>query len=337
MKKILFIILMFAIIYSQTNETNKTYTSTDKNQSIITNIEIKNFTDNFKSLIPNIKIAIVIDNKSKKYVYDIMNNLATYFLYKKTNFSLNLYSKKDFNENLMKRYKYIIVYTLDKNIPQPPEDTYLFYPIINKNDVNYSSNNVYFAGIDFVQQIQKLSTLLTEKKAIAINENTYFSKKLLKIEQQELNITSINVNDIIYYQLKNKYIFFNTSSVNTAKILSKLNYLNLPTYLQLAPQINYDPMLIELTQPSAVNKLIIANSIINFPKNLEDFNENLYTNIKFNWLNYASSLLANKIYNLQTNSEEFFLNDFGLYIFDNQVNYKTNLYQIINGGFQKIY
>jgi len=70
---------------------------------------------------------------------------------------------------------------------------------------------------------------------------------------------------------------------------------------------------------------------------LEDYNDNLYTNIRFNWLNYASNLIANKIYNLQTNSDEFFLNDFGLYIFDNQVNYKTNLYQIINGGFQKIY
>jgi len=330
------------ITIPEKNETNSNEKNLTQNNittptinPIITKIET--FDDDFKPLIPNIKIAILFDKKTKKYIFSIMNSLNSYFLYKKVNFSLKIFNKNEINSTALKNYNYIIDYTIDTNLSNLKDYKNLFFPILNKDDVNYSNTNFYFSGIDFKTQIAQLKSLIINTKAVAINENTIFSKKLTQLEKRDLNLTIFNYPKIDYKKLKNKYIFFNTSSIKTAKILSKINYLNIKTSLQLTSQIDYDPLLIELTQNSAVKKLIIANSINSFPKMLEDYNDNLYTNIRFNWLNYASNLIANKIYNLQTNSDEFFLNDFGLYIFDNQVNYKTNLYQIINGGFQKIY
>jgi len=311
--------------------------------------------DNFKSLIPEIKIAVLYDNNMKKYLFDVMNSLNAYFLYKKVNYSLKIFEKKDFNETAVKNYNFVIDYTLNPDITKLNNlQTNIFFPILRKSDVNLTEenqsqnydffntyqpqkSNFYFGGIDFNDQINKLLGLMINNNAVAINSNTYFSKKLTEIESKEINLTIFTYPNIKYPLLENKNIFFNTSSVKTAEILSKINYLDINTSLEFSTQINYDPTLISLTQSNAVKKIILANSILNIPKFLMDYNDNLNTNITFNWLNFNSSVLANKIYNLKTDSDEFFLNDFKLEIFDNEVNYKTNLYQIINNGFKKIY
>jgi len=326
-------------ISNDENTTQIIYTELNFTQNISTTAQTEILTDNFKTLSPEIKIAVIIDeNKMKNYIKDIMNTLNAYFLYKNVNYSIDLYNINSFNEKLANKYTYIIDYTVNENLDRLKNyKNYLLFPILYKNDTNLTNNNFYFSGIDFKKQINKLSTLILKNNIIAINSNTYFSKKLTKLEKEEFNLTIFEYPNINYNLLKNKNIFFNTSSIKTAQILSKINYLDIKTSLQFATQINYDPILISLSQPTSLKNLIIANSIITLPKFLIDYNDNLYTNITFNWLNYTSNLLANKIYNLQTNSDKFFLNDFRVFIFNNQVDYKTNLYQIINGGFQKIY
>ncbi|MEO1923637.1 MAG: hypothetical protein ABGX25_03870, partial [Nautiliaceae bacterium] len=72
------------------------------------------------------------------------------------------------------------------------------------------------------------------------------------------------------------------------------------------------------------------------PGIIEDVNRLLNSDIKYNGRNYSTSVLLNKIYNQITSSDEFYMNDFNLYIFNNQINYKTKLYQIINGAFKPI-
>jgi len=338
-------------------KTDENITKNESNISLtpIVQTQTEILQDNFKSLIPYIKIAVIYDNNMKNFLFDIMNSLNAYFLYKKVNFSIRIFEKKDFNETVAKNYNFVINYTLDTNITKLNNlQTNIFFPILRKSDVNLTEENqsqnydffktytetkssFYFGGIDFKKQINKLLGLMINNNAIAINSNTYFSKKLTEIESKEINITIFTYPKINYQSLENKNIIFNTSSVKTAEILSKINYLDVNTSLQFSTQINYDPNLISLTQPKAVEKIIIANSILNIPKFLIDYNDNLNTNITFNWLNFTSSVLANKIYNLKTDSDEFFLNDFKLEIFNNEVNYKTDLYQIINSGFKKIY
>jgi len=304
------------------------------------NADVEVFNDNFAVEKRNIKVAVVMDKKKFfRYIPLIMNSLNSYFIYKNDDYELRLFDKKNNLEKITQDFSDIIYFTTNKeDIYKLKDYNATFYvPTFNSYDFNETFNNIYFGLIDFKSQVNKLAQYITDDYAIAINSKGTIPKKLLQYEM-ELNITIdfYNFPRVPYYRLRNKFVFLNTSASKTAQILSHLTYKNIITKLQLSSQINYSPLLITITQPQDVEKLIIANSILKVPMDLEDINQNLYTDIKFNWLNYAISVLANKIYNLQTQSDEYYMNDFNLYIFNHQINYKTKLYKIINGAFKSV-
>ena len=318
-------------------EINTTNTLSDNNTT--NPVSIETFKDSFKTLTPTVNIAVVINKKFfKKYLPSIINSLNAYFLYKNANYTIKVFNENNLTSAL--NYQYIFYFGInpsDVNILKNYSN-YFYLPIINKNEVNSSYSNIFFGGIDYKGQINTLSKFIEkEKKIIAINSKTYLSSKIYSIEKKEFNTTAMMYPEINYYDLNNNYIFFNTAASKTAQVLSNINYKNITPFLEFSTQINYDPLLIEITQPQDVTKLIIANSIINVPPILEDYNQLLNTDIEFNWLNYSSTLLANKLYNQITQGDEFYLNDFKLYMFNNQINYKTKLYQIINNSFRVIY
>ena len=322
---------------TEINVSKETNATEESNKSII---QTENFEDTFKSLKPNIKLAIVIDKKFfKKYLSSIINSVNAYFLYKNVNYTIQVFDENNLTDAL--NYQYIMFYAINPNMVYALNNfkNNFYLPIININDIETNSSaNIYFGGINYKNQIKKLSAFIqTDKNIVTINSDTYISHKLSNIEKKEFNLTVMNYPNINYVDLNNSYIFFNTAASKTAQILSNINYKNIQPNLEFSAQINYDPLLIEITQPQDVEKLIIANSILNVPDILEDYNQLLNSDIEFNWLNYSSTLLANKIYNQSTNTNEFYLNDFRLYIFDNQINYKTKLYQIVNNSFRVIY
>jgi len=318
------------------NVSKETNATEESNKSII---QTEKFKDTFKSLKPNIKLAIVIDKKFfKKYLPSIINSVNAYFLYKNVNYTIQVFDENNLTNAL--NYPYIMFYAINPNMVYALNNfkNNFYLPIINKDDVKTNSLNIYFGGIDYKNQIKKLSSFLQiPSHVVIINSNTYISDKLFHLEKKEFNATVMHYTNINYPDLNNSYIFFNTAASKTAQILSNINYKNIQPNLEFSAQINYDPLLIEITQPQDVEKLIIANSILNVPDILEDYNQLLNSDIEFNWLNYSSTLLANKIYNQSTNTNEFYLNDFRLYIFNNQINYKTKLYQIVNNSFRAIY
>jgi len=309
----------------------------ENNESNITITFEETFNSNIKSIKPKIDIAVII-NKTlfKKYLPSIINSLNAYFLYKNCSFNLTVYDINQTKKAL--KHKNIIYYTYNPNDVYKFKDynNTFYFPIINKYEVNFSKPNFFFGGIDYNAQVKKLSYLIETNKTIAINEDTITSKKILNIEKKFFKITSFMDNNINFKTLNNNYVFLNTSPQKSVQILSNIYYQNISPNLILSTQINYSPLLISLTQQEALNKLIIANSIINPPKELADINMLLNSDIKFNWLNYSASILCNKIYNSQSEGDTYLMNDFLIYMFDNQINYKTNLYQIAFKGFKKI-
>jgi len=315
----------------ETNETNET-----NNTQIVTFEEI--FNSNIKTIKPSIDIAVIIDKKLfSKYLPSIINSLNSYFLYKHTEFNLTVYDINQTQEAL--KHKNIIFYTYDPNSVYALRDynNTFYFPMINQNDINVTNSNFYFGGINYESQIKKLGSLIEDTNyTIAINDDTLTSQKLFSIENKTFNAIPYNYQNINFNDLNNTYVFLNTSPQKSAQILSNIYYQNVEPNLILSTQINYTPLLIALTQTEALNKLIIANSIINPPKELADINMLLNSDIKFNWLNYASDILCNKIYNDYSKGDIYFMNDFLVYIFNNQINYNTELYQIIFKGFKKI-
>jgi len=332
--------LNYSKINNEINETNTSNHinidlnfSQEKNNSKVETVT-EEFNTSFKTLNPHIDIAIVFKkNILNRYKKNIINSINAYLLYKNVDFNIKVFNNIQDASNY---YENILYFTTDANLSMLKEyPNNFFFPIIfNPSE---KSDNLFFAGLNFKNQIDKLIAFMKEKKAIIINSNTIMAKKLTLIETNSTNATIMSDNNINYKELNQSYIFFNTPSNKTAQILSNINYQNIETNLQFSSQINYDPLLIKLTQPQDVEKLLIANSLINIPLTLDSYNELFNTNIRFNWLNYTTSLLLNKIYNISSNGEEFFLNDFKMNIFNNQVEYKTKIYQIIDNSFREVY
>lgn len=328
------------------NDTNKTFTKSDEFENNRTDpvrfttriptVE-EDFNDTFISINSKVKFAVVI-NKQKffKFIPSLMNALNAYFAQKGVDYDIKLY---DSDVNLSKiKSEDIIYYAFnDNNLSKLCDYNKTFYlPLINKNETNISCPNVYFGSIDFKKEISILSQFIDDKTDI-ITDNTIISKKLFNYEK---NLTFLNnvyrFPNIYYKDLNNSFVIFNTDAGKSAQVLSKITQKNIQTKLLLTPQLGYDPLMIILTQPADVEKLLIANSIIHPPAVINEYARVLNSDIKYNWINYASCILANKIYNKQNYEDDFYMNDFNIYIFDNQIDYKVELFRIINGAFKKV-
>jgi hypothetical protein len=191
--------------------------------------------------------------------------------------------------------------------------------------------------MDYKDQINKLNQYINDF-TIIIRDNSQLSKYITKVVNKTLLEPHIIKKYPINYtkEFDNTFIYLNTNTPNTAQILSTFTYKKISPKSIFSTQINYSPLIFLLTNPEDIQNIIIANSIFDINPIIEDNNLNLGSDIDFNWLNFATSTLLNEAYLLEIEEYKYFLNDFNLYIFNNQVNYHTNLYRIKGNGFIKI-
>lgn len=323
---------------SDTNITAETNTSAEINETNNTAIvDVEDFNDTYVSFNSKASFAVVI-NKQRffKFIPSLMNALNAYYAQKGIDYNITLYN---IDTNLSKiKSKDIIYFTTDINQLSKLKDyNKTFYlPLINKNETNITAKNIYFGSIDFKDQIQKLTSFIDDKTDV-IADHTLLSDKLLNYEKNLTYIHTVYHFPNIYYQdLNNSFVIFNTSAGKTAQVLSTITQKEIQTKLTLTPQLGYNPLMIVLTQPADIQKLLIANSIIHPPLIINEDASLLNSDIRYNWMNYAACIFANKIYNKQNSEDQFYMNDFNIYIFNNQINYKTKLYRIIDGAFKQV-
>jgi len=339
MKKIIILLIAIFIYANEINlsiENNKTTTKKLNDTGLSITPIIEEFFDaSYVTLKNKVNLAIVINKKRFfKYLPSIINGINAYFIQKGIDFNISVY---DIDVNISSIPYDDIIYFATKNIDNLSNYKKTFYlPLINKNEINNTSNNIYYGLISFKKQIDKLKKFIN-KKTFIIHDNTYISNKMLNYEK---NIPYIKKTytfpKIPYWKLRNSFLIFNTPASKIAQVLSALTQKDINVALTLSPQLGYDPLMILLTQPKDVKNLIIANSIINPPPLINEYANLLNSDIKYNWINYATLILANKIYNKQNSEELFFMSDFNTYIFNNQIDYKVKLYKIISSSFKEV-
>ena len=347
MKFITLILIFVSLIYANdTNDTNET-NSTDNNlsQSVWTFKKIDPF-------IPpkNMQIAILISKKKFfKYIPELMNSLNAYLIKKDVSYSLKLIdTPADSNltsilNDVTKQYTYIFAYFSNIKKLQKLTDypyNYFFIPTINKEDTNITSNNIFFGGINYNTQISELNNKIDGFTIIYNSKNLSISQKLLN---KESNILTFPYKTLYFENrrfknriIKDSNLILNTNAVMSAQILSNLTFYNNTPSKIFSTQINYNPLIFTLNQTNSIKNMIIASSISKSNPIIKENNLLLNSNIQYNWLNFSSSVLMNLAYNLETDYDGLYANDFYLYLFNNQINYKTNLYQIKRNGFEKI-
>jgi len=351
MKKIFLIITLF-FSYLLSEEINNSMIVEDEIYDLnldeinITKEEIKsNILDTNDEY--SLDIAIILDkNKFFKFVPSLLNSFNAYTIKKDINYKIKLFNKeknitKELND-ITQKYKYVFIFLTNSDevgILNNYPDNYFFIPTLNKRQTsNKIGNHIFFGGINYKNQVLKLNNYINDY-TIVIYENSDLSKYITTVVDETL----FEAHKVVKYPIKynssifnNTFVYINTNVVNTAQILSNFTYKKIETKAIFSTQLNYTPFIFSLTNKADVDNLIIANSIFNINPIIEDNNKNLDSDIDFNWLNFTTATLLNVAYNLEIEEDINFLNDFNLYMFFNQINYKTNLYKIFNNGFIKI-
>ncbi len=303
------------------------------------------------------KIALMVPKKViKKYANSIADSLLSYLIYKKGSFDIELFDCQDenpkhivntLNKIRQKGFSLVIAPMTQRGarwIAKYEKNLIIYIPTVNKKEVPLESNNIYFGGIDYEEQIDRLLTFAGDKIAI-FNDTSALAKKIASFVKDaafgdisyEKSIRSAKINLAPYiknnHRLDGTSIFLNMPIVKTSLLASQLSLYHVPYKNLLLTQIAYSPLIFTLTQYKDRQKMYIANSIGKSRFSLKDINLILGTNIDYAWVNYSTMLgmdyfLTHFIYHTPKTFQEKMRN--------NQIAYKIKILQPTQSSFKHI-
>jgi len=240
------------------------------------------------------------------------------------------------------------------NIALINQDLNIYFPTINKKDTNTTSPLLSYGGIDYRAQSdlllneavsplvifsdksslgQKLS--LYEEENFKIQEPSYneFSAYMFETEQPETNTREVikysiarKTTNLERYLKENEDIvdgsfFLNTPIVKSGMIMSQLTLYESNATNILSTQINYDPLIISMTQYGDRKDMLIANSIVENNNVLIETNSLLGNDIVYDWINYTTTVGIDYFFSLITSQSR----EYKMPIDNNQVIYPIEL------------
>ncbi len=234
-----------------------------------------------------------------------------------------------------------------KNILNFDPQSMVYFPTIHKDDIANQNPNFLFGAIDYKAQSKML---LNEARSplVIFYDRSYIGEKLTNIQEDifladiavdEL-ITKIEPKEVIKYpiasrtsnlerELKdnsaiiNASIMLDTPLVKSGMIMSQLTLYEIEPINILSTQINYDPLLLSITQYEDRKNMIIANSITQKNKVLIETNALLGNDINYDWINYTTTIGIDYIVHQITGVER----EYSIELQENQFLYPVELKQ----------
>ncbi len=294
-----------------------------------------------------LKIAVLLPYKRiGKYASSTLNATFAYLMTKSNPFSLKSYpiesEKKQDIQNAFKQihkdgFQYIIapmtMEGVNNTIALNP-DANIYFPTINKHDINTTSSYL-FGGIDYTKQ-SKILLKEAVSPLVIFSDKSRIGKKLAQDQKEEFlrskrgrviqYFISRKMTNLERYLKENKRInnasfFINAPVIKSGMILSQLTLYDTNVTNILSTQINYNPLLLSMTQYNDRKKMIIANSVIQNNSVITETNSLLGNDIVYDWINYSTTVGMDYFYHQITGEER----DYNIEIIDNQVVYKTEL------------
>ena len=218
-------------------------------------------------------------------------------------------------------------------------DLKVYLPLIEKKDVSSNNENLIFGSISYDNQIKKLNDYSSSNN-VMFYQDSYLGSKLKKSYdlivsdarfKKEIDKNENNFKNIVTGSgLSNSTLFLNTDIVKTSMILSQMRAYDIYPKVVLSTQLNYDPLLMTLTQDQDREQLILANSIDVVDKELKDEIATFGGNIQYEWVDYSVLVGINYLY-YGKNS-----NLIPTKIENNQAIYNTRLFKCTEYGFLEI-
>lgn len=312
----------------------------------------------------NIQIALLLPSKKiGRYAYTITNSVFAYMLAKNRDFKLKTFEieneeKSSIDRALEDIYAEGINYTIAALTPKGAQNLndlnpkqYVFIPTIHKSIIkSNSSPYIYYGGIDYKKQIEKLM-LRSEKKLVVFYSQSKLGSLLNEYTQEEFYSIHTDLNETDLYPmpistrtstLKDKLegnekinlasFVVNTPVVKTGMILSQLTLHDINRTNVLSTQINYDPLIFSMTQYKDRKNLYVTNSISEQNRVITEANALLNNDIEYDWINYATTLGVDYFYHLMSLEPREYTTPF----IDQQLNYPVLLLKAGYARFEKV-
>ncbi len=257
-------------------------------------------------------------------------------------------------------------------ISEQEDELLLYLPTVHKSDLPNAPQNLYFGAIDYKAQIERLNHLMSSPLVIMYDESAQGEKLAKMSKAQYLNTqgpfyptrrsddalaankpyeaalepkaksvitygidkTRSNLKSYLDGNDKIQYGSFllNTPLIKSSMILSQLSVYDTAVTNTLSTQINYDPLILTMTQKKDRESLYIANSISIQNDTIVQANALLNNDIVYDWINYAATVGADYFYNTITAQERLY----DLPMSDNQVIYPIAIVQPAGSHFKVI-
>ena len=212
----------------------------------------------------------------------------------------------------------------------------IYFPTIHKKDVATSSPYLFYGAIDYKAQTDVLLKGATSPLVIFYDQSAT-GKKLAAYEEEHFKYTlvpasgSSNVDSfgayiekphrvlkpnarVIKYsipkrtsnlqsqlkrnsRIKGATFFINTPIIKTSMILSQLTLYDVYPKKVLSTQVNYNPLLLSMTQYEDRKRMLITNSITENTNLLIETNNLLGNDIVYDWINYTTTVGVDFFYN----------------------------------------
>lgn len=301
----------------------------------------------------DIKVALIIpQDVIKSYSVVVSDSVFAYIFKRDVGSYIEIfYSGDESVENLnlaINRaknagFKYLIAPLTTNGLEIVNSDDYddlIFYiPTINIKTVQNPNPNLFFGGIDYEAQIQKLLTKANHK-ITAFGDGSRVSDMLNNLVANNTNepyIKNIEGSDIKLnflknnYKVKNSSIFLNTPLIKSALLSSQFRVFELTPHILLSTQLNYNSALISLTQSGDRKNMYIANSIMTPDSQLETLSAILGEKLDYDWVAYSTMIGMDFIYlnHINKSAKAIFKEEMQ----NNQIQYNINIMRAGNYGF----
>lgn len=326
------------------SEPFKSYYAGIKKLATIPEIEIGRKDIKVALIIPQDVIksySVVVSDSVFAYIFkrDVGSHIEIFYSGDESAENLNLAINRAKNAG----FKYLIAPLTTNGLEIVNSDDYddlIFYiPTINIKNISNPKSNLFFGGIDYEAQIQKLLQKANHKIS-AFGDGSRVSNMLNEIVAtnstnpyiQNIEGSDIKLNFLKNnYKVKNSSIFLNTPLIKSALLSSQFRVFELEPYILLSTQLNYNSALISLTQSGDRKNLYIANSIMTPDSQLETLSAILGEKLAYDWVAYSTMIGMDFIYlnYINKSAQAIFKENMQ----DNQIQYNINIMRAGNYGF----
>jgi len=304
----------------------------------------------------NVKIALLVPKKViGAYANSVSNSIISYLLFKDTQFQFEVFDSKTEEKSSLiqkieeiraKGYQFVIAPLTAKGaeiVIKTTPDLLVFIPTVNKHEMGGAGGNIIFGGIDYKRQIDVLLNYANDK-VVLFNDGSRRSSELSNHIKEQADERMVYAKDIKNIKtdlsgviksnskLKKSSIFLNMPIVKSSLVASQLTQHAVNPHVLLSTQVNYNPLLLKLTQFKDREFFYIANSILYMDKRLKDINLLLGNSPDYSWIDYSASIGMDHIFANNLGDMRVFEED----IYQNQIEYKVRIEKAGDSSFEPL-